>query len=127
MDIAPYCDIRFASENAKFGWFFVRRGVLGTVGGTFILRQLVGLSKAFELTMTGDLVEAAEAKEIPRAQERLHPPATTVAGLPSFARQITVQTDSQGLLRACDSLPKEAREGKPDTDVPSSDARHCDW
>ena len=64
MDIALYCDIRFASEQAKFGWFFVRRGVLGTVGGTFILRQLVGLSKAFELTMTGDLVDAAEAQRI---------------------------------------------------------------
>lgn len=64
MDIALYCDIRFASENAKFGWYFVRRGVLGTVGGTFILRQLVGLSKAFELTLTGDLVDAAEALRI---------------------------------------------------------------
>lgn len=64
MDIALYCDIRFASENAKFGWYFVRRGVLGTVGGTFVLRQLVGLSKAFELTLTGDLVDAAEAERI---------------------------------------------------------------
>lgn len=64
MDIALYCDVRFASENAKFGWYFVRRGVLGTVGGTFILRQLVGLSKAFELTLTGDLVDAAEAERI---------------------------------------------------------------
>jgi enoyl-CoA hydratase/carnithine racemase len=64
MDIALYCDIRIASENAKFGWYFVRRGVLGTVGGTFVLRQLVGLSKAFELTLTGDLVEAAEAERI---------------------------------------------------------------
>jgi len=64
MDLALYCDIRFASENAKFGWFFVRRGVLGTVGGTFVLRQLVGLSKALELTLTGDLVDAAEAQRI---------------------------------------------------------------
>jgi enoyl-CoA hydratase/carnithine racemase len=64
MDLALYCDIRIASENAKLGWFFVRRGVLGTVGGTFILRQLVGLSKAFELTLTGDLVDAAEALRI---------------------------------------------------------------
>ena len=64
MDLALYCDIRIASENAKFGWFFVRRGVLGTVGGTFILRQLVGLSKAYELTLTGDLVDAAEAARI---------------------------------------------------------------
>ena len=64
MDIALYCDIRFASENAKFGWFFVRRGVVGTIGGTYILRQLVGLSKAFELTLTGDLVDAEEALRI---------------------------------------------------------------
>ena len=64
MDLALYCDIRFASESAKFGWYFVRRGVLGTVGGTFILRQLVGLSKAYELTLTGDLVDAQEALRI---------------------------------------------------------------
>jgi enoyl-CoA hydratase/carnithine racemase len=64
MDLALYCDIRYASEGAKFGWYFVRRGVLGTVGGTFILRQLVGLSKAFELTLTGDLIDADEAARI---------------------------------------------------------------
>ena len=64
MDIALYCDIRIASPNAKFGWFFVKRGVVGTIGGTFILRQLVGLSKAFELTLTGDLVDADEALRI---------------------------------------------------------------
>jgi enoyl-CoA hydratase/carnithine racemase len=64
MDIALYCDIRLASPHAKFGWFFVRRGVVGTIGGTFILRQLVGLSKAMELTLTGDLVDAEEALRI---------------------------------------------------------------
>lgn len=64
MDLALYCDIRFASESAKLGWFFVRRAVLGTIGGTFILRQLVGLSKAYELTLTGDLVDAQEALRI---------------------------------------------------------------
>jgi len=64
MDLALYCDIRVASETARFGWYFVRRGVLGTIGGTFILRQLVGLSKALELTMTGDLVDAEEALRI---------------------------------------------------------------
>jgi enoyl-CoA hydratase len=42
----------------------VRRGVMGTIGGTFILRQLVGLSKAYELTLTGDLIDAEEALRI---------------------------------------------------------------
>src|SRR4051795_9548753 len=64
MDISLYCDIRIASDKAKFGWFFVRRGVMGTIGGTFILRHLVGLSKAYELTLTGDLVDADEALRI---------------------------------------------------------------
>lgn len=61
MDIALYCDIRIAAQRAKFGWYYVRRGVVGTIGGTFVLRQLVGLSKAYELTLTGDLVDADEA------------------------------------------------------------------
>lgn len=64
MDIALYCDLRVASARAKFGWYFVRRGVMGTIGGTFILRQLVGLSKAYELTLTGDLIDADEALRI---------------------------------------------------------------
>ena len=64
MDLALYCDIRIASAEAKFGWFFVRRAVMGTIGGTFLLRQIVGLSKALELTLTGDLVDAREAERI---------------------------------------------------------------
>ena len=64
MDIALYCDIRYAAESARLGWYFTRRAVLGTIGGTFILRQLVGLSKAMELTLTGDLVDAREAERI---------------------------------------------------------------
>ena len=64
MDLALYCDIRIASERAKLGWFFVRRGVMGTIGGTFILQKLVGLSKAMELCLTGDLVDAAEMERI---------------------------------------------------------------
>lgn len=64
MDIALYCDIRYAAESARLGWYFTRRAVLGTIGGTFILRQLVGLSKAIELTLTGDLIDAREAERI---------------------------------------------------------------
>lgn len=87
MDLALYCDIRFASEAAKFGWFFVRRGVLGTVGGTFILRQLVGLSKAMELTLTGDLVDAEEALRIGLVS-KVAPQADLLSEATAMARKL---------------------------------------
>ena len=87
MDLALYCDIRFASENARMGWFFVRRGVLGTVGGTFILRQLVGLSKALELTMTGDMVPADEALRIGLVS-KVVPEADLAAEARAMARKL---------------------------------------
>ncbi len=96
MDLALYCDIRIASEQAKLGWFFVRRGVVGTIGGTFILRQLVGLSKAIELTLTGDLVDAEEmlrlglvSKVVPGHQlmDETYALARRIAAGPPLAQQ----------------------------------------
>ena len=58
------CDIRIASEKAKFGAFWVKRGIVPESGGAFNLPRIVGPAKAFELCFTGKLVEAAEAKEI---------------------------------------------------------------
>ncbi len=64
MDLAIMCDIRYASEQAKFGSYFVRRGVVGSTGGTYLLKHIVGLSKAYELLLSGDLVDAQEAERI---------------------------------------------------------------
>ncbi len=61
MDLALLCDIRIASDRAKFGSFFVRRGVVGSVGGTYFLRQIVGLSRAMEMLLSGELIDAEEA------------------------------------------------------------------
>lgn len=64
MDLAILCDIRYASENARFGSYFVRRGVVGSTGGTYLLKHIVGLSNAMELLLTGDLIDAREAERI---------------------------------------------------------------
>jgi enoyl-CoA hydratase/carnithine racemase len=113
MDIALYCDIRIASDRAKFGWFFVRRGVVGTIGGTFILRQLVGLSKAFELTLTGDLIDADEALRIGLvskvvAQDALldeaHALARKLASGPPLAQQAVKRAMHKGFQMEWQSL-----------------------
>ncbi len=64
MDIALCCDIRVASENAKFGYFYVRRGVVGVVPGFVMLKELIGLSRAMEMMLSGELMDAAEAQQI---------------------------------------------------------------
>ncbi len=60
-DLACMCDIRIASERAKFAESFVKLGIIPGDGGAWLLPRLVGPSKAAELTFTGDTIDAAEA------------------------------------------------------------------
>ncbi len=63
-NFALACDLRLASEEAKFVQSFVRVGLAPDSGGSFILTRLVGLSKAMELLLLGDTVDAQEAQRI---------------------------------------------------------------
>ena len=56
-------DIRIASENAKFGFLFVKMGLVPELGSSQILPGMVGMARALEWCMTARLVPAAEAKE----------------------------------------------------------------
>ena len=64
MDLTLFCDIRIASERAKFGELFIKRGLVSDIGGLWRLPQIVGPSKAAELLFTGDVIDAQEAERI---------------------------------------------------------------
>jgi enoyl-CoA hydratase/carnithine racemase len=64
LNIALACDIIVASENAKFGEFFIRRGAAGSGSGSWLLPRLIGVHKAKQMLFFGDLLDAREAERI---------------------------------------------------------------
>jgi enoyl-CoA hydratase/carnithine racemase len=60
-DLACMCDIRIAGESAKFAESFVKLGLIPGDGGAWLLPRIVGFSKASEMALTGEMLDAAEA------------------------------------------------------------------
>lgn len=61
LDLACMCDIRIASDRAKFAESFVKLGIVPGDGGAWLLPRIIGLSRAAELSFTGDVIDAERA------------------------------------------------------------------
>ncbi len=64
MELSLLADIRIASDRARFGEIFIKRGLVTDAPGMMILPRLVGPQKAAELLFTGDIIEAGDALAI---------------------------------------------------------------
>jgi enoyl-CoA hydratase/carnithine racemase len=64
MDLALGCDMRIASDKAKLGAVFTKRGVLPESGGTWYLPRLIGWARATEVAFLGDVLNAKQSLEM---------------------------------------------------------------
>ncbi len=120
MELALYADIRLASENAKFAELFVKRGLVPDVGGFYRLPGLVGPSKAAELLLTGDSIDAREALRIGLVSEvlphaELIPRARALAAKIAANPPLAVRAIKQGLRRVAAGDPSEIGSWAIDT------------
>jgi enoyl-CoA hydratase/carnithine racemase len=93
-ELALAADIRLASEQARFGEVWIRIGCLPALGGMYLLPRIVGLGRATEMILTGELVDAAEALRIGLVT-RVVPPAELMDAALEQARALAA-----GPLRA---------------------------
>jgi enoyl-CoA hydratase/carnithine racemase len=110
-DLACMCDIRFAADGATLGETFVNLGIIPGDGGAWFLQRLIGYQRAAELTFTGRLFEAAEAKALGIVLDVLPPQellprtlalAAEIAGKPPQALRLTKR-----LLKAAQRMELE--------------------
>ncbi|MBX3458840.1 MAG: enoyl-CoA hydratase family protein [Planctomycetes bacterium] len=105
--IAMACDLRIAAPTAKCAFLFVKVGLSGAdMGACFLLPRIVGLTKATELLMAGDFIDAAEAHRIGLYNEivpaeslmqRAHEWGAKLAKGPAFGLMVTKQMLNKAL------------------------------
>lgn len=86
-ELAMACDIRIASERAKFGQPEVTLGITPGFAGTQRLPRLIGIGRAKELLFTGDMIDAAEAYRIGLVN-KVVPPEELMAAAKMMAQKI---------------------------------------
>jgi enoyl-CoA hydratase/carnithine racemase len=103
-NLALSCDIVLASDRARFSQIFVQRGISVDFGGSWLLPRLVGLHKAKELALLGEIIDARAAERIGIVNrvvpaDELASAAAEMAGrlakLPPMALSVTKQLLNQ--------------------------------
>jgi enoyl-CoA hydratase/carnithine racemase len=86
-------DIRVASENAKFGFVFARRGIVPEAASSYFLTRVVGISQALEWTYTGRVFGAQEALD-GRLVRSVHPADQLLPTARAIATEIAENTSA---------------------------------
>jgi len=84
-------DIRLASDQAKFGFVFAKRGIVPEAASSWFLPRIVGISQAAEWCFTGRMISAAEAKE-GRLVRSVHEASDLLGAARAIGREIAENT-----------------------------------
>src|SRR5579863_2015666 len=120
LELALWCDLRVAEEDAVFGVFCRRWGVPLIDGGTIRLPRLIGQSRALDLILTGRPVDAAEALAIGLVS-RVVARGASLAAAQALARELAALP--QTCLRH-DRLSALEQEGLPEGEAMAGELRH---
>jgi len=106
LGLATACDLRLASTEARFSTIFIKRGLAPDFGSSYFLPRIVGMSKATEMFLTGEMLDAQAAERIGLVSRVLPPErlmkeamllAETLADGPPLAMQYTHRALSHSL------------------------------
>jgi enoyl-CoA hydratase/carnithine racemase len=114
MDLACMCDVRIASASAKFASSFVKLGIVPADGGAWLLSRTVGPAKALELMLTGETIDAAEARAIGLVS-KVVPQESLMRDAREFAKRIAAHPPLT--LRLTKRLLRESQHVKLDTSL----------
>lgn len=105
-DLALMCDMRIASDNARFAESFVKVGIIPGDGGAWLLPRAIGMSRACEMAFTGDAIDATTALAWGLVSQVVAPDQLMHAAL-ALARRITVNPPD--VLRMTKKLLREGQ------------------
>jgi enoyl-CoA hydratase/carnithine racemase len=89
--IALYCDLRFASDSARFSTTFARRGLIAEYGLAWILPQVVGHANALDLLFSARMVDAAEALRMGLVNQ-VSPQGTFLEKVNAYAQDVAANS-----------------------------------
>lgn len=85
--LSLYCDLRFASDTAKFGTAFARRGLIAEYGLAWLLPRLIGPANALDMLFSARLVESSDALRMGLVN-RVFPQDQFIDGVHAYAREL---------------------------------------
>lgn len=115
IEIALFCDLRIASDDALFGLPEVGLGIIPGAGGTQTLPRIMGLARSLDMLLTGRRLTAGEARDaglvsrvVPR--EKLYEAADEIAGKIASFDVRAVRRAKQAVVRGMDMSLEQGLE-----------------